>query len=223
MAYPHKRHRFQKFIVFLFAIVIILLVGYFVALPKIKTKAAGVVAEKLLESQITSDTSAIAGVNAQEILDAMNDTDRATVDQIITNHMSADTMKEASSYITSGDTAGLKQFAKDTLTASELEQIKELYNKYFPNGAGSIFTFEIKGDAETAKKFTESLELFSLLANVADVKSLVIHPASTTHSQLSEEELLEGGIKPNTIRLSIGTEHIDDIIADLEHGFQAVK
>ena len=130
MAYPHKRHRFQKFIVFLFAIVIILLVGYFVALPKIKTKAAGVVAEKLLESQITSDTSAIAGVNAQEILDAMNDTDRATVDQIITNHMSADTMKEDSSYITSGDTAGLKQYAKDTLTASELEQIKELYNKY---------------------------------------------------------------------------------------------
>ena len=130
MAYPHKRHRFQKFIVFLFAIVIILLVSYFVALPKITTKAAGVVAEKLLESQITSDTSAIAGVNAQEILDAMNDTDRATVDQIITNHMSADTMKEASSYITSGDTAGLKQFAKDTLTASELEQIKELYNKY---------------------------------------------------------------------------------------------
>ena len=125
MAYPHKRHRFQKFIVFLFAIVIILLVSYFVALPKIETKAAGVVAEKLLESQITSDTSAIAGVNAQEILDAMNDTDRATVDQIITNHMSADTMKEASSYITSGDTAGLKQFAKDTLTASELEQIKE--------------------------------------------------------------------------------------------------
>ena len=130
MAYPHKRHRFQKFIVFLFAIVIILLVGYFVALPKIKTRAAGVVAEKLLESQITSDTSAIAGVNAQEILDAMSDTDRATVDQIITNHMSADTMKEASSYITSGDTAGLKQYAKDTLTASELEQIKELYNKY---------------------------------------------------------------------------------------------
>lgn len=130
MAYPHKRHRFQKFIVFLFAIVIILLVSYFVALPKIKTKATGIVAEKLLESQITSDTSAIASVNAQEILDAMSDTDRATVDQIITNHMSADTMKEASSYITSGDTAGLKQFAKDTLTASELEQIKELYNKY---------------------------------------------------------------------------------------------
>ena len=130
MAYPHKRHRFQKFIVFLFAIVIILLVSYFVALPKIKTKATGIVAEKLLESQITSDTSAIAGVNAQEILDAMSDTDRATVDQIITNHMSADTMKEASSYITSGDTAGLKQYAKDTLTASELKQIKELYNKY---------------------------------------------------------------------------------------------
>ena len=130
MAYPHKRHRFQKFIVFLIAIVIILLVGYFVALPKIKTKAAGVVAEKLLESQISSDASAIAGVNAQEILDAMSDTDRATVDQIITNHMSADTMKEASSYLTSGDTAGLKQYAKDTLTASELEQIKELYNKY---------------------------------------------------------------------------------------------
>ena len=130
MAYPHKRHRFQKFIVFLFAIVIFLLVSYFVALPKIKTKATGIVAEKLLESQITSDTSAIAGVNAQEILDAMSDTDRATVDQIITNHMSADTMKEASSYITSGDTAGLKQYAKDTLTASELEQIKELYNKY---------------------------------------------------------------------------------------------
>lgn len=100
---------------------------------------------------------------------------------------------------------------------------KELYNKYFPNGAGSIFTFEIKGGSDEAKKFTESLELFSLLANVADVKSLVIHPASTTHSQLSEEELLSGGIKPNTIRLSIGTEHIDDIIADLEHGFEAIR
>lgn len=100
---------------------------------------------------------------------------------------------------------------------------KELYDRYFPKGAAPIFTFEIKGDAETAKKFTESLKLFSLLANVADVKSLVIHPASTTHSQLSEEELLSGGIKPNTIRLSIGTEHIDDIIADLEQGFEAVK
>lgn len=100
---------------------------------------------------------------------------------------------------------------------------KELYNRYFPNGAASIFTFEIKGDADTAKKFTESLELFSLLANVADVKSLVIHPASTTHSQMTEEELLSAGIKPNTIRLSIGTEHIDDILADLQHGFDAIK
>lgn len=100
---------------------------------------------------------------------------------------------------------------------------KELYDKYFKKGAASIFTFEIKGDAETAKKFTESLKLFSLLANVADVKSLVIHPASTTHSQLSEEDLLSCGIKPNTVRLSIGTEHIDDIIADLQQGFDAVK
>ena len=100
---------------------------------------------------------------------------------------------------------------------------KELYDKYFKKGAASIFTFEIKGDAETAKKFTESLKLFSLLANVADVKSLVIHTASTTHSQLSEEELLSCGIKPNTVRLSIGTEHIDDIIADLQQGFDAVK
>ena len=100
---------------------------------------------------------------------------------------------------------------------------KELYDRYFPNGAAPIFTFEIKGDAATAQKFTESLKLFSLLANVADVKSLVIHPASTTHSQLSEEELLAGGIKPNTIRLSIGTEHIDDIIEDLRQGFEAVK
>lgn len=100
---------------------------------------------------------------------------------------------------------------------------KELYDKYFPNGAASIFTFEVKGGAEKAKKFTESLKLFSLLANVADVKSLVIHPASTTHSQLSEDELLAAGITPNTVRLSIGTEHIDDIIADLEQGFQAIK
>ena len=100
---------------------------------------------------------------------------------------------------------------------------KELYNRYFPNGAASIFTFEIKGDAQKAKKFTESLELFSLLANVADVKSLVIHPASTTHSQLSEDELLSVGIKPNTVRLSIGTEHIDDIINDLKIGFETVK
>ena len=100
---------------------------------------------------------------------------------------------------------------------------KELYDRYFPNGAGSIFTFEIKGDAEKAKKFTESLKLFSLLANVADVKSLVIHPASTIHSQLDEKELLESGIKPNTIRLSIGTENIDDIINDLKNGFKAVE
>ncbi len=100
---------------------------------------------------------------------------------------------------------------------------KELYDRYFPNGAGSIFTFEIKGGAEEAKKFSESLELFSLLANVADVKSLVIHPASTTHSQMEEKELLASGIKPNTVRLSIGTEHIDDIIADLEQGFKKVK
>ena len=100
---------------------------------------------------------------------------------------------------------------------------KALYDAYFPNGAASIFTFEVKGDAEKAKKFTESLKLFSLLANVADVKSLVIHPASTTHSQLSEQELLAAGIKPNTVRLSIGTEHIDDIIADLQEGFAAIE
>ncbi len=100
---------------------------------------------------------------------------------------------------------------------------KELYNRYFENGAGSIFTFEVKGDADKAKKFTESLELFSLLANVADVKSLVIHPASTTHSQMNEDELLSAGIKPNTVRLSIGTEHIDDILADLQHGFDAIR
>ena len=97
-----------------------------------------------------------------------------------------------------------------------------LYKKYFPNGGGSIFTFEIKGGKETAKKFCDNLELFSLLANVADVKSLVIHPASTTHAQLSEEELNEQGIYSNTIRLSIGTENIDDIIEDLEGGFQSV-
>lgn len=97
----------------------------------------------------------------------------------------------------------------------------ELYKQYFPNGGASIFTFEIKGGQEEAHKFIDALELFSLLANVADVKSLVIHPASTTHSQLTEEELLEQNIKPNTIRFSIGTEHIDDIIADLEKGFQA--
>ncbi len=98
-----------------------------------------------------------------------------------------------------------------------------LYQKYFPNGGASIFTFEIKGGQEEAWKFIDNLHIFSLLANVADVKSLVIHPASTTHSQLSEEELLDQGIRRNTIRLSIGTEHIDDIIADLENGFRAVK
>jgi O-acetylhomoserine (thiol)-lyase len=99
----------------------------------------------------------------------------------------------------------------------------KLYKKYFPRGGASIFTFELKGDAEKAKRFTEELNLFSLLANVADVKSLVIHPASTTHSQMSESELLASGIKPNTVRLSIGTEHIDDIIDDLSQGFEAVK
>ena len=99
---------------------------------------------------------------------------------------------------------------------------KKLYDQYFPNGGGSIFTFEIKGDEETAKKFIDNLQVFSLLANVADVKSLAIHPASTTHSQLTEEELLEQGIKPNTIRLSIGTEHIDDIIHDLDEAFAAI-
>ena len=98
-----------------------------------------------------------------------------------------------------------------------------LYEKYFPNGGGSIFTFEIKGGVAEAHKFIDSLQIFSLLANVADVKSLVIHPATTTHSQLTEEELTEQGIKPNTIRLSIGTEHIDDIIADLQNGFDSVK
>ncbi|HIU74967.1 MAG TPA: O-acetylhomoserine aminocarboxypropyltransferase/cysteine synthase [Candidatus Pelethocola excrementipullorum] len=100
---------------------------------------------------------------------------------------------------------------------------QELYRRYFPNGGGSIFTFEIKGDDKKAKDFIDNLELFSLLANVADVKSLVIHPASTTHSQLNEVELLEQGIKPNTIRLSIGTENIDDIIQDLEEAFKAVE
>ena len=98
-----------------------------------------------------------------------------------------------------------------------------LYEKYFPNGGGSIFTFEIKGGVEEAHRFIDNLQIFSLLANVADVKSLVIHPATTTHSQLSPEELLDQGIKPNTIRLSIGTEHIDDILADLQRGFDALK
>ncbi len=99
----------------------------------------------------------------------------------------------------------------------------ELYNKFFPNGGATIFTFEIKGGQAEAHKFIDSMEIFSLVANVADVKSLVIHPATTTHSQLTEKELLEQGIKPNTIRLSIGTEHIEDIIEDLQNGFDAVK
>ena len=98
-----------------------------------------------------------------------------------------------------------------------------LYEKYFPNGGASIFTFDIKGGTPEAHKFIDSLEIFSLLANVADVKSLVIHPATTTHSQLSPEELADQGIYPNTIRLSVGTEHIDDIIADLEQAFAAVQ
>ena len=103
------------------------------------------------------------------------------------------------------------------------EPSHEVYKKYFPNGGGSIFTFDIKGTEDDAKKFIDNLEIFSLLANVADVKSLVIHPASTTHSQLTEAELAEQGIKPNTIRLSIGTEHIDDLIAALEGAFAAIK
>ena len=103
------------------------------------------------------------------------------------------------------------------------EPSHEVYKKYFPNGGGSIFTFDINGTQDDAKNFIDNLAIFSLLANVADVKSLVIHPASTTHSQLSEEELEDQGIRQNTIRLSIGTEHIDDIIADLENGFAAIK
>lgn len=98
-----------------------------------------------------------------------------------------------------------------------------LYQRYFPQGGGSIFTFEIKGGVEQAHRFIDSLEIFSLLANVADVKSLVIHPATTTHSQLTPEELLEQGIRPNTIRLSVGTEHIDDLLADLQRGFDALE
>ena len=103
------------------------------------------------------------------------------------------------------------------------ESQKSLYQKYFPKGGGSIFTFEIRGGKQKAKDFIDNLELFSLLANVADVKSLVIHPATTTHSQCTEEELLEQGIRPNTIRLSVGTENIDDIIQDLEEAFKAVQ
>ena len=103
------------------------------------------------------------------------------------------------------------------------EEQQALYKKYFPNGGGSIFTFEIKGGAAEAQKFIDNLELFSLLANVADVKSLAIHPASTTHSECNEAELLDQGIKPNTIRLSIGTENIDDIIEDLDEAFKALQ
>ncbi len=107
-------------------------------------------------------------------------------------------------------------------SVTEDERQKELYKKYFPKGGGSIFTFEIKGDGQKAMDFIDNLELFSLLANVADVKSLVIHPATTTHSQCTEEELSRQGIKHTTIRLSIGTAHIDDIIQDLEEAFLAV-
>ena len=108
-------------------------------------------------------------------------------------------------------------------SVTEDPEQKRLYEKYFPKGGGSIFTFEIKGDDKKAKEFIDNLEIFSLLANVADVKSLVIHPASTTHSQMTGEELLASGIKPNTIRLSIGTENVEDIIEDLEEAFKAVQ
>ena len=108
-------------------------------------------------------------------------------------------------------------------SVSEDPEQQALYKKYFPNGGGAIFTFEIKGGAKEAQAFIDQLELFSLLANVADVKSLAIHPASTTHSECNEAELLDQGIKPNTIRLSIGTENIDDIIEDLDEAFKAVQ
>lgn len=114
----------------------------------------------------------------------------------------------------------VEQVNHPSVTKNEKQNV--LYNKYFPNGGGSIFTFEIKGGAEEAKTFIDNLELFSLLANVADVKSLAIHPASTTHSQLNEQEMEEQGIKPNTIRLSIGTEHIEDILEDLEEAFRVL-
>jgi len=95
-----------------------------------------------------------------------------------------------------------------------------LYKRYFPNGAGSVFTFDIKGGAEKANRFSEKLKVFSLVSDLADLKSLVIHPASTTHSQIDEKDLIESGIKPNTVRLSVGIEHIDDIIADLQQAFE---
>jgi O-acetylhomoserine (thiol)-lyase len=104
-----------------------------------------------------------------------------------------------------------------------VEEDQELYNRYFPDGAGSIFTFEIKGGDEAAKVWIDSLQVFSLLANVADSKSLVIHPGSTTHGQLSEEELLASGIKKNTIRLSVGTEHIDDLLNDIGNAFTTIE
>ena len=125
---------------------------------------------------------------------------------------------KVASYRASHPQVEMVQHPAGTENASQ----KALYSKYFPNGGGSIFTFEIKGDDRTAKKFIDHLQLFSLLANVADVKSLVIHPASTTHGQLNEEELRQQGIRPNTIRLSVGTEHIDDILQDLEEAFRAV-
>ena len=108
-------------------------------------------------------------------------------------------------------------------SVSEDESQQKLYKKYFPNGGGSIFTFEIKGDEEKTREFIDNLELFSLLANVADVKSLVIHPYSTTHAELNEAELADQNIKPNTVRVSIGTENIDDIIEDLEEAFKAIS
>ena len=112
---------------------------------------------------------------------------------------------------------------RDHPSVSEDPEQQALYKKYFPNGGGSIFTFEIKGGAKEAQEFIDQLKLFSLLANVADVKSLVIHPASTTHAELNEAEQAEQGIKPNTIRLSIGTENIDDIIYDLQEAFEAIS
>ena len=115
------------------------------------------------------------------------------------------------------------QVAKVNHPSLESHPDHELYKKYFPNGGASIFTFEIKGGQAEAHKFIDNLKIFSLLANVADVKSLVIHPASTTHSQMNEKELAASGITPATIRLSIGIEHIDDIIYDLEQAFEAIK
>ena len=116
----------------------------------------------------------------------------------------------------------VERHVENALKVVQYLKDQPLYKKYFPNGGGSIFTFEIKGGAKEAQAFIDQLELFSLLANVADVKSLAIHPASTTHSECNEAELLDQGIKPNTIRLSIGTENIDDIIEDLDEAFKAI-